>query len=168
MTESEFRDAREASPDHAALDRNAIARTDRGILLDKDDDDWAWRRKIRSHPPTARLYRALVFVVGLVLVLGGLALVPLPGPGWVIVIAGIAIWASEFEKAQALQDFVRDKLRAWNVWMRAQPLWVQALGALATAAFVLAVIWLALRLTGVPGFLPDGIERFLRLELALD
>ena len=77
-----------------------------------DDKDWAWRRAIRANPHSLRIWRAAVFVVGLVLVLGGLALVPLPGPGWLIVIVGIAVWASEFEPAARLLDFVKEKVRA--------------------------------------------------------
>ena len=32
----------------------------------------------------------------------GIALIPLPGPGWLIVIAGLAIWAVEFHWARRL------------------------------------------------------------------
>lgn len=151
----------------AEVDRNEIARHDRGILLDAEDDDWAWRRRLRSNPATARLYRSFIAVLGLVIVVGGLLLVPLPGPGWVIVFAGLAIWASEFEWAQRLLDYAKDKLRAWNRWIRAQALWLQALAALATLAFVLLVIWAMLKISGVPGFLPDGLEGFLHNTLAL-
>ena len=66
--------------------------------------------------------------VGLVLVLGGLVLVPLPGPGWLIVILGIAVWASEFEPAARLLDFVKDKVRAWEQWVRRQALVGQGRG----------------------------------------
>jgi uncharacterized protein (TIGR02611 family) len=138
------------------------ARTDRHVLIDEAEDDWAWRRRIRSNPVTAKAYRAVVFVVGLVLVVGGLSLVPLPGPGWLIVILGLVVWSSEFEKAAALLDFVKRQLHRWNTWVRAQPLWVQGFFALLTAVFVLLVVYAALRwLTGVPTFLPDGPEAWL-------
>ena len=137
------------------------------VLRPDDDEDWAWRRRIRSNTTTRRAYRALVLVVGLVLVLGGLALVPLPGPGWLIVILGIAIWASEFEAASRLRDFVVEKVRAWEVWMRAQPLAVQAIVGLATAAFVLAALWLTFRIIGIPGFVPDGLTQWLHTTARL-
>lgn len=134
----------------------------RHVLRDADDpDDWAWRRAIRANPTTRRIYRTAVFVVGLVLLLGGLALVPLPGPGWLIVIAGIAIWSSEFERAARLLDFVKDKVRAWERWLRPQPLWVKGLVGLATAVFVGCVLWSLMAVTGVPGFLPDGMATWL-------
>ena len=102
-----------------------------------------------------------MFVVGLVLLLGGLALVPLPGPGWLIVIAGIAIWASEFEQAARLLDFVKAKVRAWEQWLRPQPVWVKGLVGLATAAFVGCVLWALLVVSGVPGFLPTSMVTWL-------
>ena len=101
---------------------------DHHLLRDPDDeDDWEWRRRIRASPRWRPLYQGAVFVLGLVLVLGGLALVPLPGPGWLIVIAGIAVWASEFEPATRLLDFVKDHVRAWEQWVRRQAWWVKVL-----------------------------------------
>ncbi len=147
----------------AESERASLARADEHILLDADDDEWAWRRRIRSNPTTARLYRFAIALAGLVVVVLGLALVPLPGPGWLIVFAGLALWASEFEWAQRVLDWVRDRVQAWNRWVRARPWWVQALAALATALVVLAILWLVLRISGVPGFVPDRLEHVLRL-----
>jgi uncharacterized protein (TIGR02611 family) len=126
-----------------------------------DDDDWAWRRRIRSNPTSAMVYRVLVFAVGLVLVLGGLALVPLPGPGWLVVILGLVVWASEFERAQVVLDWVKARVNAWQQWILAQPLWVRVLAGLVTFVFVCAVVWVLLRFSGVPTFLPDGVESWL-------
>jgi uncharacterized protein (TIGR02611 family) len=136
---------------------------DRHVLRDPSDDaeDWAWRRRIRANPTTLRAYRIVVGVVGLVLVAGGLVLVPLPGPGWLIVIIGIAVWASEFEPAARLLDFVKDNVRRWDDWVRAAPRWVQALVALATFLLVCAVLWAVFRMLGIPGFLPDGLTAWL-------
>jgi uncharacterized protein (TIGR02611 family) len=106
-------------------------------------------------------------VLGLVLVLGGLALVPLPGPGWLIVIAGIAVWASEFEPATRLLDFVKDHVRAWEQWVRRQAWWVKVLVALVTACFVAFALWLTMWLTGVPGLLPDSWQAWLHANAGL-
>ena len=48
--------------------------------------------------------RIAVFVVGVVLVVGGLAMLVLPGPGILIVIAGLAVLATEFMWAERLLD----------------------------------------------------------------
>jgi len=132
------------------------------------DRDWAWRRRIRANPPLYAAYRILVFVAGLAVVALGILLVPLPGPGWVIVFLGLAIWASEFRIAKRLLGFVRGKVRAWTSWTAAQPSWVKGLVVLATVASVLAVVWAMLWVSGVPAFLPDGLETWLKSHLGLD
>jgi uncharacterized protein (TIGR02611 family) len=132
-----------------------------------DDDDWEWRRRLRSNPTTRLAWRLGVGVVGLVLVGGGLLLVPLPGPGWLIVILGIGVWASEFEPASQLLDFVKVKVRQWERWVRVQPPWVQGLVAVATFLFVAAVVWTVTKVTGLPEFLPTGVAEWLRTHLGL-
>ena len=132
-----------------------------------DEDDWAWRRRIRANPTWLTIYRALVFGVGLVLVLGGFALVPLPGPGWFIVILGIAIWASEFERAARLLEFVKARVRAWEQWLSPQPWWVKGLVLLGTALVVAAALWFVMWFSGVPGFVPDGVAQWLEANAGL-
>ena len=66
---------------------------DHHLLRDANDpDDWAWRRAIRQRPAALAAYRVVVLALGVVLILGGLALVPLPGPGWLVVLLGLAGW----------------------------------------------------------------------------
>ena len=120
-----------------------------------------WRHALRRNPTTRAAYRLSVFLIGLLIVTGGLILVPLPGPGWLIVIGGIAVWASEFQRAHAVLSFVRRRLEEWNDWIQAQPLGVRGLVALATLALVLAFFWAYFSLLGVPGYLPDPAERLL-------
>ncbi len=132
-----------------------------------DHDDWAWRRRIRAKPTWLAIYRGVVFTLGLVLVVGGLILVPLPGPGWLIVILGVAVWASEFEPAARLLDFVKARVRAWEEWLRPKPWWVKALVALGTALVVACALWLVMQVSGVPGFLPDGITDWLEANAGL-
>jgi len=132
-----------------------------------DDKDWAWRRRIRTNPTWLTVYRVVVFAVGLVLVLGGFALVPLPGPGWLIVILGIAIWASEFEPAAKLLDFVKAKVQAWEQWIREQSWWVKGLVGLGTALVVAGALWLVMWFSGVPGFVPAGVATWLETNAGL-
>jgi uncharacterized protein (TIGR02611 family) len=134
---------------------------DRNTALNRNDDDWAWRRRIRSNPASHRIYRIVVGVVGLLIVAGGLALVPLPGPGWVIVFVGLAVWASEFEWARRLLHFAREKLRAWSDWLKPRPWWVKGLVGLGTAVLVGAVFYLLFVVSGVPGFFPDRAQAWL-------
>ena len=135
---------------------------DHNITLDAADDDWEWRRRIRSNPHSHLIYRIVVGVVGLIIVVVGLIMVPLPGPGWLVVFLGLAIWASEFEWAQRLLRLARHTLHTWNQWLTSQPWWVNGLVFLVTVATVAAIFWLLFLISGVPGFLPDSIEEWLK------
>jgi uncharacterized protein (TIGR02611 family) len=128
------------------------------LLRVEHDNDWAWRRAIRRRRSTLVAYRAVVLTLGAVLVIGGLMMVPLPGPGWLVVLLGLAVLGSEFEPAQRLLDFAKVRLRAWEDWIRGKPWWVQFFVAALTALFVAAVVWVTLRISGVPPWLPDFVE----------
>lgn len=53
--------------------------------------------------------RIAVFVVGTVLVVGGVVLIVLPGPGLLVIIAGLAVLATEFAWAEHLLDKTKDQ-----------------------------------------------------------
>ena len=135
---------------------------DHNITLDAADDDWQWRRKIRSNPHSHLIYRIVVGVVGLVIVVIGLIMVPFPGPGWLVVFTGLAVWASEFEWAQTLLRRARRTLEAWSTWLMPKPWWVKGMALLVTVAAVGAIFWLLFLVGGVPGYLPDNVEEWLK------
>jgi uncharacterized protein (TIGR02611 family) len=116
----------------------------------------AWRESLRGRRHSNRVYRLVVALVGGAIVVGGLALVPLPGPGWVIVFVGLAILATEFTWAQQVNDFARRQVRAWTQWLGRQSLWVRLVVGLATFAFVGAIVYALFAVSGVPGFIPDA------------
>lgn len=124
-------------------------------------EDWAWRRWIRNRRPVALAYRIVVGVVGVAFVILGLLLVPLPGPGWLVVIFGLVILASEFAWAHRLVEHLKVRLRAWNDWVMGQHVLVRVLIALATAAFVVAALWCAFKLMGIPPWLPHPVQDWL-------
>ncbi|MFE7712390.1 TIGR02611 family protein [Streptomyces sp. NPDC057486] len=51
-----------------------------------------------------------VFVVGLAVVVTGIIMLPLPGPGWLVIFGGMAIWATEFVWAQLVLRWTRRKV----------------------------------------------------------
>ncbi|MBL1085346.1 TIGR02611 family protein [Streptomyces actinomycinicus] len=51
-----------------------------------------------------------VFVVGLAVVAAGIVMLPLPGPGWVVIFGGMAIWATEFVWAQLVLRWTKRKV----------------------------------------------------------
>ena len=62
----------------------------------------AVRAWIDTHPRLDRIYRFSVGVIGGALTVVGLLLVPLPGPGWLVVFLGLAVLGTEFRWARRL------------------------------------------------------------------
>ena len=55
------------------------------------------------------LKRIVITVVGVLVVLIGIVLIPLPGPGWAIVFGGLAILATEYVWAQRVLAYAKRK-----------------------------------------------------------
>ncbi|GLW46012.1 membrane protein [Streptomyces sp. NBRC 14336] len=51
-----------------------------------------------------------VFIIGLAVVVVGIIMLPLPGPGWVVIFGGMAIWATEFVWAQLVLRWTKRKV----------------------------------------------------------
>nr|WP_246002635.1 TIGR02611 family protein [Allorhizocola rhizosphaerae] len=102
-------------------------------------------RAIRANPLGDLAVKIFVAVLGGLVVALGLVLIPLPGPGWLIVIGGLAIWAIEFIWARHLLAFTRNKLRGWTNWVKRQSLAVRLLIGAAGLVFVGLVAALTLK-----------------------
>jgi uncharacterized protein (TIGR02611 family) len=105
----------------------------------------AIRHRIRS-TRTGRLTLQLVIaVLGGVVIAVGIVLIPFPGPGWLIVLTGLAVWAIEFAWAKRLLYFTRERLESWWRWLGRQHILVRLLAGLVGLVFVGTVVWLSLR-----------------------
>lgn len=78
---------------------------------------------------------------GVVLVIGIIA-IPYPGPGWLIVFAGLGILATEFDWAKRILEYVKGKYDAWQDWLSQQAVVVKILFWCLTAIVVATTIWL--------------------------
>ena len=116
-----------------------------------------WRRRIAARRAIDHPYRIAVGIVGVLIVATGIVAIPLPGPGWLIVIAGLFVLATEFSWAERLLEFTRRNVTGWTRWVAARPLWFRGILALATAAFVYGVLVVSLHITGVPGWAPGWL-----------
>src|ERR687885_217107 len=108
------------------------------------------RERIRSRRTSRAVYRIVVALLGVAITLGGLLLVPLPGPGWLIVFAGLALLATEFDPARRVLEFGRRTLQGWTAWLGQQGIAVRAGVGLGTLACVAAGLWVAAAVAGVP------------------
>ncbi len=102
-------------------------------------------------------YRVIVAVIGTAIVIMGLAAVPLPGPGWLVVFIGLGVLASEFAWAARLLEYAKKKVAAWSDWIRSQSLAVRLALLAGTVAIVVGAIYGYHLLWGLPGWIP-GIE----------
>jgi uncharacterized protein (TIGR02611 family) len=99
-------------------------------------------------------YRVVVAIIGFAIIVTGLALIPLPGPGWLIVFGGLAVLSTEFVWAERLLHFARSKVRGWTEWVLRQSLALRALIGLVGLAFVAGAIAIYAELVGLPAWLP--------------
>lgn len=74
----------------------------------------------RRHPVVRVSYRVLIAVLGALVITIGLILVPLPGPGWLIVFGGLAILATEFAWARRVARWLKRQLDRFWAWWKAR------------------------------------------------
>ncbi|MDB5165806.1 MAG: hypothetical protein JWM00_696 [Candidatus Saccharibacteria bacterium] len=90
----------------------------------------------------AAVKKSSIGVLGGLVVVLGLIMVPYPGPGWLVVFAGLAILATEFDSARRVLDFAKGKYDGWQAWLKHQRIITQLLFWLLTFAIVVLTIWL--------------------------
>lgn len=100
------------------------------------------RRSGVLHP----VWKAGVFLVGAAVVAGGVVLLPLPGPGWLVIFGGMAIWATEFVWAQRVLRWTRRKVAAaaksaLDPRVRRRNLLLTAAGVTALAGLAGCYLW---------------------------
>jgi uncharacterized protein (TIGR02611 family) len=87
-----------------------------------------------------------VFVVGLAVVAAGVVMLPLPGPGWVVIFAGMALWATEFVWAQLVLRWTKRKVteaaqRALDPRVRRRNLVLTAIGLVVVGTLLGIYVW---------------------------
>ncbi|MBB5960458.1 uncharacterized protein (TIGR02611 family) [Saccharothrix tamanrassetensis] len=109
---------------------------------DETTESSGHRHRFRRNPALNLTYRIGVGVVGGLVLLGGILMIPYPGPGWLVVFAGLAILATEFEWAGRVLRFAKRYYDAWVAWLKRQNLLVKALVLTATGLVVAVTCWL--------------------------
>jgi uncharacterized protein (TIGR02611 family) len=103
----------------------------------------AMRDRARSTPAGRITWRIAVTVLGVAIIVAGIVLLPLPGPGWLIIFAGLGLLATEYEWAARLLRFARAKVSAWTDWVATRSRPVQALIGLAGLVILAGALWAA-------------------------
>ncbi|MDQ0797457.1 TIGR02611 family protein [Streptomyces sp. B1I3] len=87
-----------------------------------------------------------IFVAGLAVVGAGVVMLPLPGPGWLVIFGGMAIWATEFVWAQLVLRWTKRKVteatqRALDPKVRRRNVILTAVGLVIIAVLVGIYVW---------------------------
>ena len=96
--------------------------------------------KMRATPARRFALKIGVGVLGALVVIVGIILLPLPGPGWAIIFAGLAIWSIEFHWARRVLLFAKTRVFLWRTWYSEQGWPLRILVGVATALVVLAIV----------------------------
>ncbi|MCW2494668.1 TIGR02611 family protein [Jatrophihabitans sp.] len=99
------------------------------------------RERARSTPFGRIAWRVGVTILGALVIAIGIVLLPLPGPGWVIIFGGLGILATEYPWAARLLRQLRDLVKRWGEWLRSKGLAVQILAGILSVAFLAAIIY---------------------------
>ncbi|MGN6432050.1 MAG: TIGR02611 family protein [Gaiellaceae bacterium] len=92
-------------------------------------------------PGGRHVWKIGVAVVGLIVVVAGIVMLVTPGPGWLVIFLGFAIWATEFAWANSVASFVRRNVTACASWIRRQPRWLLvAAGSVCLLAVAVAIV----------------------------
>ncbi|GGS68384.1 membrane protein [Streptomyces violaceus] len=87
-----------------------------------------------------------VFIIGLAVVVAGIIMLPLPGPGWVVIFGGMAIWATEFVWAQLVLRWTKRKVteaaqRALDPRVRRRNIILTTIGLVIVTVLVGIYVW---------------------------
>src|ERR1700753_4326318 len=88
-----------------------------GTEPDEDRSPVGILAKIRANPTGRLLLRIAVAISGALVIALGIILLPFPGPGWAIVIFGLAIWTTAFTWTKKRLQFTKQQAQPWSHWI---------------------------------------------------
>lgn len=98
------------------------------------------RERKERHQQRGKIYRITFAVIGIVIILLGVILIPLPGPGWLIVAIGVGMLALEFDRMERVLERILDRVEATTEKLSNPQKLVLGLLAVAGAAGWIAAI----------------------------
>ncbi|MCU1658134.1 MAG: hypothetical protein JWO57_2790 [Pseudonocardiales bacterium] len=98
------------------------------------------RARVRALPGGTLAWRIGVTALGLAVVVVGVILLPLPGPGWLIIFAGLGLLATEYRWASRLLSRARAVVLTWTKWAATRGLWTR-IGIGAAGLLILAGVF---------------------------
>jgi uncharacterized protein (TIGR02611 family) len=83
-----------------------------------------------------------VAIIGTLVLLAGILMLAYPGPGILVVFAGLAILATEFKFAQGLLENLRAKYEKWKIWFNHQHISLRIFAVITSVALIVITAWL--------------------------
>ncbi len=102
----------------------------------------ARRERVRANRTLNLTYRIGLGLLGSVVLVAGILMVPYPGPGWLVVFAGLGILATEFHWAHSVNVFAKRHYHRWMEWLKRQNLITKLAVMSGTGLIVLVTLWL--------------------------
>lgn len=101
---------------------------------------------IKASRPLHLSWQVGVFVVGLAVVAAGVSMLVLPGPGWLVIFGGMAIWATEFVWAQLVLRWTKRKVteaaqKALDPRVRRRNMILTAIGLVIIVVLLAIYLW---------------------------
>ncbi|NEY30882.1 TIGR02611 family protein [Streptomyces sp. PRKS01-65] len=134
------------APGEVAVASEESSRTETGGAQDEQGLGSRAPEFIKARRMLHLSWQVGVFIVGLAVVAAGVVMLPLPGPGWVVIFGGMAIWATEFVWAQLVLRWTKRKVteaaqRALDPKVRRRNLILTVIGLVIIAALVGIYVW---------------------------
>jgi uncharacterized protein (TIGR02611 family) len=108
-----------------------------------------FRQRVRSTSVGLAVWRGVVTLIGVAVIVIGIVLLAIPGPGWLVIFAGLGILATEYAWARRLLQFARGQVARWTRWVaeqgRVTQVLIGILGLLVLGAIIIAGWWLFVR-----------------------
>lgn len=80
----------------------------------------SFRALVHRRPWLALAYKITIALIGGVVIIAGIAMLVLPGPGWLTIFLGLAILGSEFSWARRILTWLRQQVTKvadrWRRW----------------------------------------------------
>jgi uncharacterized protein (TIGR02611 family) len=108
-----------------------------------------FRHRVRSTALGLAAWRGVVTLLGVAVIVIGIVLLAIPGPGWLVIFAGLGVLATEYAWARRLLRFARAQVSRWTRWVaergRVTQVLIGAFGLLVLGAIIVAGWWVFLR-----------------------
>lgn len=122
---------------------------DRSSMPERRSGIHGWLDGIRSTRAGRLTLKIVIGTIGAIMVVGGLIMVPFPGPGWLIVFAGLAVLATEFHWARRALEFGKRVLHDWTEWYKRQGWTIRVIVLIVTVTVAAVIVYFGLRTLGI-------------------